>query len=87
MQLHDADEYLVDRADYGWRNYSGLEFSSTEEPQAGQDYHLYQPVVQYSQDVPSRPLQSNQTAWEWQYSAELPYQDHRFSTRFSLAPR
>ena len=81
MQLHDADEYLVDRADYGWRNYSGLEFSSTEEPQtqAGQDYHLYQPVVQYSQ--------SNQTAWEWQYSAELPYQDHRFSTRFSLAPR
>ena len=75
MQLHDADEYLVDRADYSWRNYSGLEFSSTEEP------HLYQPTVQYSQAVPSQPLQQNQTVW--QYSA----QDRRLSTRFSLTPR
>ena len=29
LQLHEASEYLVDRADYSW-NYSGLEFSSSE---------------------------------------------------------
>ena len=82
LQLHDADEYLIDRADYSW-DYSGLQYSSTEQPQAGPDYNLYQPAAQYSQHVPSQPLQPNQTAWQWQYSAEQPYQDHRLSTRFS----
>ena len=78
MQLHDASEYLIDRAEYSW-SYSGLEYSDTEEPHAGEEYYLYQPAA-------SEPLQYNQTAWE--YSAELPHQaDHRLSTRFSLTPR
>ena len=69
LQLHEASEYLVDRADYSW-NYSGLEFSSTEE-----EYDLSQPA-QHSLD-----LQQNLTVW--QYSAEPPYLDHRLSSRFS----
>ena len=67
LQLHEASEYLVDRADYSW-NYSGLEFSSSEEAQ-----HSLAPL--------SLPLQQNLTVW--QYSAEPPYLDHRLSSRFS----
>ena len=43
-QLHDASEYLIDRAEYSYSySYSGLEFSSSDQPQTGQlEYHLYQ---------------------------------------------
>ena len=43
LQLHDASEYLIDRAEYSWS------YSSTE------DYDLYQPAasepLQYNQTV------------------------------------